>query len=339
MISITEGQTTCTKSSKCWWELLHSRNKKYNSFPWDYNQQPGIKEMIESPTLMLPLSILKPLHSRLIVIVVNLMFNPLDFWFQQIWQPYGQAPRLLHPGTAPSRVWKVPFEWWREKKMWTNEQLNSYITETSSPPTAANYDWCPPPSLPLTCSHWTSTRTSTGDRWTTSFISWTSPSSPRTWLFISSQNRLLLTALYYLHVYMVKNIPVKYFLSLYSQEKDHVPEDRGSFPHVWGREEVGRLHVSRNHQERDPHVSRTNTHTHTVLSFAAWRFSDSHISFQGHDDDRLWLVRHHEALGGTEQGEKLKHSIKERLAECLLLLQSWLCVVVCVVVCLRLPCL
>lgn len=41
----------------------------------------------------------------------------------QIWQPSGQATRLVHLGTPPSGVRKVPLVWWGEKEM-TFQQLN-----------------------------------------------------------------------------------------------------------------------------------------------------------------------------------------------------------------------
>lgn len=50
------------------------------------------------------------------------------------------------------------------------------------------------------------------------------------------------------------------------QKKDHVSEDRGSFAHVRGWEEVGGLHVVGNHQEGNCHVS--------ITSLQQWKLSD-----------------------------------------------------------------
>lgn len=61
----------------------------------------------------------------------------------------------------------------------------------------------------LVFRRWTSTRTCTDDRWTMWSISWTLPSSPLTWLFISSQHNIFFILFYFFtfclfHVYAVK---------------------------------------------------------------------------------------------------------------------------------------
>lgn len=90
-------------------------------------------------------------------------------------------------------------------------------------------------------------------------------------------------------------------LLTHCQKENHVPEDCGSFTYVRGWKEMGRLHVSRNHQKRDCHVSTMSKHT-IVCSPAFLWFSES-APLQGDDDDRMWLVCYHQTLGGPEQGE------------------------------------
>ena len=48
------------------------------------------------------------------------------------------------------------------------------------------------------------------------------------------------------------------------QEEDHVPKDCGPIENLRGREEVGGLHVSGDHQEGDCHVSGTGTPQHAT---------------------------------------------------------------------------
>lgn len=222
---------------------------------------------------------------------------------QQIWQPSGQATRLLHLGTTPSGVRKVPVgrrgkkEEMRWRTIWSASEISvsPHLVSLSSR---------------LTCSHWTSTRTLTGDRWNTWFTSWTSPSSPRTWLCISSQRSLSLV-----HALSLTSMQWTYIVLMVVswQEKNHVPEDCGPFTHVWEWKEVGGFHVSGNNQERNRHVSKTRMWTQFLFCSFEFLWSSECFWFQGNDDDRMWLVSHHQALGGAEQGERQKNRISKRL--------------------------
>lgn len=53
-------------------------------------------------------------------------------------------------------------------------------------------------------------------------------------------------------------------------------------------------------------------HSSFFCSFA-FLWSSECFSFQGNDDDRMWLVSHHQALGGAEQGERQKNRINKGL--------------------------
>lgn len=100
----------------------------------------------------------------------------------------------------------------------------------------------------------------------------------------------------------MKNTQINTFL----QKKNHVSEDRGPLAHVRGREEVGGLHVSGNHQEGNCHVSTTSSQQskQSDIGLTLWRRL---LGLQGHDDDRLRPLGHHQTLGGAKQGERKQH--------------------------------
>lgn len=139
------------------------------------------------------------------------------------------------------------------------------------------------------------------------FISRTSPLSPPIWLFISSQWGFL--SPFHLFTYSAltfqerKTIKCFFFLPLApSQKENHVPKDCGPSTYIWRREEMGGIHVFRDNQKRDCHVSSTNC----VYWCRAFTETGIFSSFQGHDDDSLWLVSYYKALGSAEQGEAYK---------------------------------
>lgn len=51
----------------------------------------------------------------------------------------------------------------------------------------------------------------------------------------------------------------------------------------------------------------------TVFCSFTFLWSSESFGFQGDDDDRMWLVSYHQALGGAEQGERQKNGINELL--------------------------
>lgn len=102
-------------------------------------------------------------------------------------------PSYTAPPSWNGTTWSLESSSWLmrwERGGELEKRLKSHINSQVS-----YCDWRLSLSSHLTRSHWTSTRTLIGDRSTMWFISWTSPSSPLTWLFISSQHSLLLTHL------------------------------------------------------------------------------------------------------------------------------------------------
>lgn len=70
-------------------------------------------------------------------------------------------------------------------------------------------------------------------------------------------------------------------------------------------------------------------HTHICLFFyislILWIFF---FQFQGNDDDRMWLVCYHQALGGAEQGEKRTNVINYSVIASFHT-RLWVCLFVC----------
>ena len=103
------------------------------------------------------------------------------------------------PWTDPETLWPsytAPPSW--SGTIWSLES-SSWLMRWERGISWLEHQWnlCLIPSVSdhLAHRHWIFTRTSTEDRSITWFISWTSPSSPLTWLFISSQ--YILPCVYY----------------------------------------------------------------------------------------------------------------------------------------------
>lgn len=63
----------------------------------------------------------------MLITCLNQLIKYQFIMFPQVWKPSGQAPRLLHLGTAPSRVWKVPPGWRCEKKNRLGNDLIGFL--------------------------------------------------------------------------------------------------------------------------------------------------------------------------------------------------------------------
>lgn len=143
------------------------------------------------------------LYSRIMVVVTSWLMLLTSEELRL--RPTGLAtlwPSFMAPPSWKDTTWSLESSSWRMRwerggklEKWLKSLINPHVSYS---------DWRPPLSSHLSQSHWTSTRTFTGDRSTTWFISWTSPSSPLTWLFISSQHSLSLTHLFIFYLCSVK---------------------------------------------------------------------------------------------------------------------------------------